>query len=72
MSLIDFPAMWDCQNPDGTWNGARMMARWTGITEAEVIWTWRRLQQLLGTEGKTKNQALAIVKQEAKEKPWLT
>lgn len=59
------------RNPDGTYNGVVAMAMMTGLSEAEVEWTFTRLQRLMGREKKTKAEALAIVRAESQSKPWL-
>lgn len=61
----------DYQNTDGTHNGVKFMAAITGLSEAEVAWTWSRLKTLMHELALPKEQALAIVKAEAKEKPWI-
>lgn len=58
-------------NGDGTYNGAAMLARLTGLPYEEVAWTAKRLQQLMREVGLPKAQAIAQVKAEAASKPWL-
>lgn len=59
------------RNADGkTFNGIAMMADLTGLSQAEVRWTADRLKQLMLVEGKSKDEALAIVKAEAADRPW--
>lgn len=58
------------KNPDGTYNGAAFFASITGISQAELQWTASRLISLMKAEGKTKDEAKAIVAAEAKSKPW--
>jgi hypothetical protein len=60
------------RNANGTWNGVAVMARASGLSEDEVAWTFNRLQRLMYREKRTKDEALAIVREEAKAKPWLT
>src|SRR3546814_18368211 len=38
------------QNPDGTWNGAGVFAEITGLSQAEVQWTFDRLKHLMIVE----------------------
>lgn len=59
----------DWRNPDGTYNGIKMLADLSGLSRAEVAWTAKRLQQLMAA-GSSKAEAKAIVKTEAAEKPW--
>lgn len=35
-----------CRNPDGTWNGAKTMAKLTGETEQRIVQLWRRIGEL--------------------------
>lgn len=58
-----------CRNPDGTWNGVATMALITGLSEAEIRWTWDRLSAMLKS-GMDKQEALRLVKEQAKEQPW--
>jgi hypothetical protein len=60
------------RNPDGTYDGAKALADFTGglISEAEIRWTFDRLKHLMHVEGKTKAEAKAIAAEEAKTKPW--
>lgn len=58
------------RNPDGTYNGAKAMSAWTGLSYEEVTWTAKRIKQLIHEDGKTKQEALGIVKEESKSKPW--
>jgi uncharacterized protein YoaH (UPF0181 family) len=60
------------QNPDGTYNLVTYLASLTGLSEAEVQWTALRIQHLMKTEGKSKDEAKAIVKEEGKSRPWET
>jgi|GEM_PF-4645065 len=59
------------KNSDGTYNGVKMLSDLSGLSEGEVSWTFNRLKQLIHDEKKTKQEALKIVKEEAKKKPWL-
>lgn len=60
-------------NPDGkTYHLGRLMEALTGgaITSAETMWTANRLHRLIVHERKPKAEALAIMREEAKAKPW--
>lgn len=57
-------------NGDGTYNGAALLADISGLSRAEIRWTAERLKALLHTEKKTKTEALAIVREESKSRPW--
>lgn len=59
----------DCKNPDGTYNGVKFMAAVSGLSEAEIAWMAARIKALIA-EGKTRAEARAIVKAEARVKPW--
>lgn len=59
------------RNPDGTYNGVKFLAALSGIPEAEVAWTATRMQQLIRDQGRTREVAKAIVREEAKAQPWL-
>lgn len=60
------------KNADGsTYNGAAMLASLTGLSQVEIDWTAKRLQDLIRDEHCSKAQALAIVKAERASKPWL-
>lgn len=60
------------RNPDGTYNGAKLMSALTGgtISEAETLWTFNRLRTLMQQEGRSKEEAKEIVRQEASDRPW--
>ncbi len=60
----------DFRNPDGTYNGVKFMAKLTGLSEAEIAWTWRRMSELMFRAAMPKEDAMRIVKEEAKGKPW--
>lgn len=51
------------------YNGVEIMARLSGLSEAEVLWTFNRLKALLA-EGKTREEARAIVAREVNSRPW--
>ena len=60
------------RNPgSNTFNGVKAMAAWTGLTEAEVAWTAARVKELIAG-GKSKQEAVDIVRAEGKAKPWET
>jgi len=60
------------RNSDGkTYNGVAMMADLTGLSREEIAWTANRIKQLIHQEGKSKEQAVVIVKEEGKSKPWI-
>lgn len=58
------------RNPDGTYNGAKALAKLTGLSEAEIEWTWTRMKALIA-EGKPIHEAKTILEEESKGKPWL-
>jgi len=59
------------RNPDGkTFNGVKLMAWLSGLSESEIRWTADRLRYLIHVEHKSKDEAKRIVKDEAKIKPW--
>lgn len=60
----------DCQNPDGTYNGVKFFAQVTGLAEEEILWMWNRLRQLRN-EGIARKEAMKIIAEETKGKPWL-
>lgn len=59
------------RNPNGTYDGAKALAEWSGLSYEEVTWTAKRLKQLMHEEKKTKEESLKIVKEEGKSKPWI-
>lgn len=58
------------RNPDGTYNGVKTMAALSGLSEAEVEWTFKRIRALIVDQKKAAAEAKAIVGEEAKSKPW--
>lgn len=60
------------RNADGTYNGVTAMAEMSGLTPAEIKWTFDRLKHLMHVEGMTKEAAKDVVKAEAASQPWLT
>jgi hypothetical protein len=40
------------------------------ISREEILWTFARLRELIHTEGKTREDAVAQVKKESEGKPW--
>jgi len=66
------PLMFDKhRNADGTYNGITMMSEISGLSQAEIRWTWERLRHLMHVDGKSKDEAKAIVREERKSRPWL-
>jgi hypothetical protein len=61
--------MEEFKNPNGTYNGVKMMAKISGLSEDEILWTWIRAREL-HTSGVGKEQIVDILKSEAKNKPW--
>lgn len=61
--------MSDFRNPDGTYNGVKMMAALSGLSEAEIKWTFDEMKRLMNS-GMAKEEAKALVKERAKSKPW--
>ena len=59
------------RNNNGTYDGAKALSAWTGLSYEEVTWTAKRIKQLMHEEGKTKQESATMVKEEAKTKPWL-
>ena len=53
-----------------TYNGVRLMSDLSGLSQMEIRWTFDRLKQLMTGEGKSKEKAMAIVKDEGKSRPW--
>jgi hypothetical protein len=62
--------MRDVRNPNGTYNGIAILARLSGLSEAEVAWTAERLRHLRLVEGRTVEEAKAIVAAECQARPW--
>lgn len=58
------------QNTDGTYNGVSILSELSGLSRAEIRWTFERLRHLM-REGKSQGEAKAIVREEAKKRPWL-
>lgn len=57
------------RNADGTYDGVGMMAAISGLSRDEIRWTIDRMKQLL-SEGRTTDEAKAILKSEAKDRLW--
>lgn len=53
-----------------TFNGIKMLAELSGLSEAEVRWTADRLKQMMHVEGRSKDEAKRIVAEEAAGRPW--
>lgn len=58
------------RNPNGTYNGVAMLHDLSGISQDEIYWTLNRLRELMRS-GTPQSEAVRVVKEEAKEKPWL-
>ena len=58
------------RNPDGSFNGARLLAAMAGTSEAGVLWRWRRIKELK-TQGLDVETIKKQVTEEAKLKPWI-
>ena len=59
------------KNPDDkTYNGVAMLARLSGLSEAEVAWTAARVRELMSDNGLSRSEVLERVKVEAKARPW--
>lgn len=56
-------------NGDGTYNGVKALAFLSGLSEAEVAWTAKRIQELMRA-GSTRELASAQVRKERKAQPW--
>lgn len=59
------------RNADGTYNGVTAMAELSGLSTAEIRWTFDRLKHLMHVDGMTKDAAKEVVKAEATSRPWL-
>ena len=59
------------RNPDGTYNGVTAMAELSGLSTAEIRWTFDRLNHLMHVEGLAKEAAKDVVRAEAAGRPWL-
>jgi hypothetical protein len=59
------------KNPNGTYNGAQMLADVSGLSIEEIQWTANRFKHLLHVEKRSTIEAKAIVKAESASKPWL-
>ncbi len=60
----------DHQNRNGTYNGVTFFSEMTGLSQDELTWTWKRLQELMNGQKMPKEDALAIVRREQKSRPW--
>lgn len=58
------------RNSNGTYNGVTFFAELTGLPRAEIKWMFGRLKQLQQVEGKSKDEAVAIVKSERLSPHW--
>lgn len=59
------------KNKDGTYNGVNMLSDLSGLSKEEIKWTAERMNELLNKENKSKREAIEIIKEEQKQKPWL-
>ena len=57
------------RNENGTFNGIKMLAELSGRSEQEAAWIADRVKALMA-EGKTKDQIMATLNEEAKTEPW--
>lgn len=57
------------RNPDGTYNGVTYMSEMSGLSQAEIKWMWER-QKVLRDTGHTVAEIKAIIKEEARSRPW--
>lgn len=58
------------RNANGTYNGVKALSELTGLSEAEVEWTNRRVKELVIVQKMPRSEAVAQIKREAAEKPW--
>lgn len=58
------------RNQNGTYNGIKALSALTGLSEAEVEWTNRRVKELVIVQKMPRSEAVAQIKREAAEKPW--
>ncbi|MDL2284443.1 hypothetical protein LJC19_04800 [Oxalobacter sp. OttesenSCG-928-P03] len=58
------------KNPDGTYNGARLLSRISGLSEDEVLWTWNRAKEMRedGASRDEVRKALRVMSQELRQK----
>lgn len=60
------------RNEDGkTYNGVAAMSAFSGIPKAELAWIAKRIQALV-KDGVPRGEISAVIKAEAKGKPWET
>lgn len=58
-------------NADGkTYNGVALLSDLSGLSRAEVTWTFERLRYYLREQGLPKDIAKRLVAQECKSRPW--
>jgi hypothetical protein len=57
------------KNENGTYNGVRALSAISGLSTAEVEWTWRRMVELKNT-GLSSDAIKATLKAEAAARPW--
>lgn len=58
------------QNADGTYNGVALMAKATGLSAAEIKWSFDRMKHLLHVDKKSKTEAVTILREECRTRPW--
>ena len=63
------PDLQQFRNQNGTYDGVAFLASMTGLSYGEVEWTARRIRELILC-GTSRSDAVALVKQEAKEGKW--
>jgi hypothetical protein len=59
-----------CKNPDGSFDGIRMLSALSGLDQREVKWTFNRMKEL-SAAGHGDDERKRIVKDEAISMPWL-
>lgn len=64
------PTIKQFQNSDGTYNGVALMSAVTGLSQAEIKWTFDRVKYLKQVEGKSKAEIAAILREECRATPW--
>lgn len=67
--MTDVPFFDQFRNAGGTYDGAAMFAVLTGLSKAEVMWTFERMKALQAG-GMSDEAAKAVVLEESKDRPW--
>lgn len=67
--MSQYPVFDKYRNENGTVNGAAFFADVTGISQAEIMWTFNRLKELKAA-GHSKEEMTRIVADECKSRPW--